>query len=181
MLTKRVFDKSSTHHDLIDKFQCHAIFLSNSIIEIVRHKDSVKENPWLLLSPHRLCFRLSLRCLKLQQMILTSSLVREADLTQPRAGCDTTDDMNSALAAGASPRSAPTYFASSVVDRRQQLKIQSNHVFSCRYLFSPLGDFYLLCFDIWMAFVQGVLQWFPKIISSLCGCSDKVVPPNPWW
>ena len=153
MLTKRVFDKSSTNHDLIDKFQWHALFLSNSRLEMVRHKDSVRKplaagEPWLTLF-QAFVEMLEPSCFKLQRNMLTSSLVREVDLTQPQAGCDTTDDMNSALAAGASPRSAPTYFASSVVDRSQQLKIQFNH------FFSSLGDFYLLCFDIWIAFVQG--------------------------
>lgn len=74
-------------------------------------------------------------------------LSREVYLTQPKAGCDTTDDMNSALAAGASPRSAPTYFASSVVDRRQQLKIQSNHFFLLQVSF--LVHRRLLSFMFW--------------------------------
>ena len=166
MLTKRVFDNSSTNHDFINKFHWHAIFLSNSRLEMIRQKYSVKKplaaaEPWPTLL-QALVEMLKASCFKLQQMMLTSSLVREVDLTQPKSGCDTTDDMNSALAAGASPRSAPTYFASSVVDRRQQLKIQSNHFLSCRYLFSPSGDSYVLCFDIWIAFVQGVSLLVPQ-------------------
>ena len=151
MLTKRVFDKSSTHHDLIDKFQCHAIFLSNSIIEIVRHKDSVKKILgccWALkdfVSGFRWdAWHDDVDFFTCQRSWLDPTLgwVWHNWRHEQRPGCRSLTEVRPYLLC-LQCRWPPS---------TTQNSIQS-FFFSCRYLFLSIGDFCLLCFDIWMAFV----------------------------
>ena len=79
MLTKRAFDKSSTNHDLFDKFQWHSIFLSNSRLETqgLCQKAMAAAEPWPTLF-QAFVEMLKASCFKLQQMMLTPSLVKRS-------------------------------------------------------------------------------------------------------